>query len=69
MINENAMAKTDTNAMPTIKRIRKRTKQRMIAMSAVLVLASVFILINLICVGWYNCNIKVFVCSVNSFYL
>ena len=46
MIKENAIAKIEINATPTIKRMMKRTKQIMIVMSdAVLVLASIFILL------------------------
>lgn len=65
MIKEKAIAKTELNAIPTIKRTRKRTKQIMIVMSAAfLVLISVFILKYLICVGWYDCNLKGFLYSV-----
>ena len=70
MIKENAIAKTELNAIPTIKRIRKRAKQMMVVMSdAVLVLVSVFILLPYLCWLSDKAHIKYFVLQCQFFCL
>ena len=70
MTKDKAMVNTDINAIPTIKRIRKRTKQIMIVMSAaVLVLVNVAISLYLCLIDLIRLILKIFLHSVNSFYL
>ena len=70
MIKENAIEKIELTTIPTIKRIRKRTKQIMIVMSAaVFVLVSVAISLYLCLIDLIRLILKIFAHYVNPFYL